>query len=154
MLALGVGSATAIFSIVNSVLVRPLPWRDSERIMTLWELNQNGRRIQVSTPNYRDWRSQVTTLEFLTALGGSPSTLAGGGRTGRGYAAMFYGDPLEVFGLGIAAGRGFTKQEKVDGSPVAVVSNGLARQLWDSADNAVGKTLDAAGIALTVVGVI
>jgi predicted permease len=154
MLALGVGSATAIFSIVNSVLVRPLPWRDSERIMSLWEINEDGRRVQVATPNYRDWRSQATTLEFMTALGGFPATLAGGGRTGRGYAAIFYGDPLEVFGLGIAVGRAFTAEERLAGSPVAVVSNGLAKQLWDNPDNAVGKTLDAGGVSLTVVGVI
>ena len=78
MLALGVGSATAIFSIVNSVLVRPLPWRDSERIMTLWELAKDGHQMHVSTLNYQDWRSQSTRLEFMTALGGSPATLAGG----------------------------------------------------------------------------
>jgi len=155
MLALGIGSATAIFSIVHSVLVRPLPWKDSERIMALWELGENGRRMQVATLNYRDWRSQARNVEFMTALGGFPSTLAGGGRTGRGYAAIFHGDLLDLYGLGIAAGRAFTEEEKLTGSPpVAVVSNGLAKQLWDVADNAVGKTLDAAGVSLTVVGVI
>jgi predicted permease len=154
MLGLGVGSATAIFSIVHSVLIRPLPWRDSERIMTLWELAEDGHRMRVATLNYRDWRAQASSLEFMTALGGMPSTLASGGRTGRGYAAIFYGDPLEVFGLGMAAGRAFTEEEKLAGSPVAVVSNGLAKQLWDDADNAVGKNLDAAGVSLTVVGVI
>ena len=153
MLGLGVGSSTAIFSIVHSVLIRPLPWTDSERIMTLWELGANGHRMRVSTLNYRDLQAQSTTLQFMTALGGFPATLAGGGRTGRGYAAIFYGDPLEVFGLGIAAGRAFTKQEKQTGAHVAVVSNDLARQLWDDADNAVGKTLDAGGVSLTVIGV-
>ena len=153
MLALGIGSATAIFSIVHSVLVRPLPWKDSERIMTLWELNQDGRRVQVATPNYRDWRSQAATVEYMTALGGMPATLAGGGRTGRGYAAMFYGDPLEVFGIGITAGRAFSEEDKLAGTPVAVVSHALARQLWDNPDNAVGQTLDAAGVSLTVIGV-
>jgi predicted permease len=54
----------------------------------------------------------------------------------------------------MAAGRAFTEEEKLAGSPVAVVSNGLAKQLWDDADNAVGKNLDAAGVSLTVVGVI
>jgi putative ABC transport system permease protein len=155
MLALGVGSATAIFSIVNSVLVRPLPWRDSERIMTLWELAKDGHQMHVSTLNYQDWRSQSTRLEFMTALGGSPATLAGGERSARGYAAIFHGDVLDVYGLHLAAGRAFTEQETLTGSPpVAVVSNGLAKQLWDDPDHAVGKTLDAGGMSLTVIGVI
>ncbi len=155
MLAVGVGSATAIFSIVNSVLVRPLPWPDSERIMTVWEVAKDGHQMHVSTLNYQDWRSQSTRLEFMTALGGSPATLASDGRSARGYAAIFHGDVLGVYGLHLAAGRAFTEQETATGSPpVAVVSNGLAKQLWDGPDQAVGKTLDAAGTSLTVVGVI
>jgi putative ABC transport system permease protein len=155
MLALGVGSATAIFSIVNSVLLKPLPWRDSERIMTLWEVNDSGRRIAVSTPNYRDWRSQAKSLEAMTAFSSFPSTLIGGGRTARGSVAVFHGDPLGVYALRVAAGRGFTEDEARTGSPaVAVISNGLAKQLWDEPQQAVGKKLDAAGVALTVVGVI
>jgi predicted permease len=154
MLALGIGASTAIFSIVHSVLIRPLPWNDSERIMTVWELSESGGRMRVSTLNYRDLQAQATTLEHMTALGGSPVTLAGGERSSRGYLAMFYGDPLKVFGLSIAAGRAFTEEEKSAGSPVAVISNGLARQLWDGADNAVGKSLDTFGHGVTVIGVL
>jgi predicted permease len=155
MLALGIGSATAIFSIVNSVLLRPLPWRDSERIMTLWERDENGRRMDASLLNYRDWRSQAGSFEAMAALGGFPSTISGGGRTERGYVASFHGDPLEVLGLRVAAGRVFTDAEKETGSPpVAVISSGLAKRLWIEPVHAVGETLNVAGISLTVAGVI
>ncbi len=155
MLALGVGSATAIFGIANSVLLRPLPWRDSERIMSLWERNENGRRMSVSLPNYRDWEPQSRSFEAMAALGGFPSTIAGGGRTERGYVASFHGNPLQVFGLRITVGRAFTDAEKATGSPaVAVISSGLAKRLWNEPSRAVGETLSVAGINLTVAGVI
>jgi predicted permease len=155
MLALGIGSATAIFSIVNSVLLQPLPWRDSGRIMKLWEVNENGQRIPVSLPNYRDWQAQARSLEAVTATAGSPSTLAGGGRSQRGYALVFHGDPLGVYGLRVATGRAFSEEEKQTGSPpVAVISNNLAKQLWDEPSNAVGETIDVGGAGATVIGVI
>jgi predicted permease len=137
------------------VLLKPLPWRESERIMTLWEVNDQGRRIAVSTLNYLDWRAQSKTLEAMTAFSGFPSTLIGGGRTQRGSVSVFHGDPLAVYALRVSAGRGFTEEEKRTGSPAAVViSNGLAKQLWDEPQKAVGEKLDVAGMALTVVGVI
>src|SRR5512132_1937045 len=67
-LALGIGASTAIFSVVNSVVLRRLPYRTSECIVAIQELNPDGKRIQVTSANFLDWRAQNTVFEHLAAI--------------------------------------------------------------------------------------
>src|SRR3954467_10936733 len=67
-LALGIGASTAIFSVVNSVMLRRLPYRTADRIVAIQELNPEGNRIQVTSPNFLDWRAQNTVFEHLAAI--------------------------------------------------------------------------------------
>ncbi len=71
MLALGIGANTAIFSVVNTVLLRPLPFENQERLVMMWEEESDNPLIEVSYPNFRDWREQSQLFEDMAALGSS-----------------------------------------------------------------------------------
>ena len=77
-LALGIGANTAIFSVVNAVLLRPLPYKDAERIAVIQEINEAGKRVQVTPANFVDWRNQNTVFENLAAIFTRQSNLVEG----------------------------------------------------------------------------
>ena len=111
MLGLGVGSATAIFGIVNGVLLQPLPYPESERILTMAGVDLEGRRHRVSLPDFRDWAAQATSVEAITALRGDSTTAVNRGQGYRIHALRFHGDILRVFGSATAHGRPITTDE-------------------------------------------
>src|ERR1044071_1802097 len=77
-LALGIGACTAIFSVVDGVLLRPLPYPDAERIVQLREINLKGNQIAFAEPNFRDVRARSRTLEAVAQYNGELSTVTGG----------------------------------------------------------------------------
>ena len=77
-LAVGIGANTAIFTVVNGVLLKPLPYSEPERIVRLWEQTARGPRVQVSTPNFLDWRTRATSFETMAAYGGGREAVLGG----------------------------------------------------------------------------
>ena len=77
-LALGIGASTAIFSVVNGVLLRPLPFPEPDRIVRLWEQTKTGGRNNVSNPNFLDWRARAASFETLAAYRGGTETVLGG----------------------------------------------------------------------------
>ena len=79
-LALGVGATTAIFSVVNGVLLRPLPYPRSERIVQLFQIDKDGKRMSVSEPNFRDWKGETRSFSAM-ALASVPSTVTVNGLT-------------------------------------------------------------------------
>jgi putative ABC transport system permease protein len=154
MLGLGVGSATAIFGIVNSVLLRPLPYPDSQRIVTLSEIDQDGRRLRVSLPNFQDWAVQVEGFQAIAALRGDSTTVVTRRQSRRIYSVRFHGDVMRVFGTAVAHGRPFTTEEIKAGAPVAVVPHGFAESVWGDAERVVGEAVEVAGVGFTIVGVL
>ena len=154
MLGLGVGSATAIFGIVEGVLLRPLPYPDSERIVTLASVDIEGRRHRVSLPDFHDWAAEAKSLEAIAALRGDSTTAVAHGQGYRIHALRVHGDVLRVFGSATAHGRPITPDQIRSGAPVAVVSDGFARSVADAARLAVGEVLDISGTSLTIVGVL
>src|SRR5262245_47249857 len=77
-LALGIGANTAIFSVINTVLLKPRPYAESERLVAVWEVRKNGARGSVSYPNFVDWRSQNSVFERITVYRQMTMTLTGG----------------------------------------------------------------------------
>jgi putative ABC transport system permease protein len=75
-LGLGIGASTAIFSVVNSVVLCRLPYNNADRIVAIQELNQAGRRVQVTAANFYDWRQQNTVFEHLAAIKTTSANLA------------------------------------------------------------------------------
>ena len=91
-LALGIGANTAIFSVVNGVLLRPLPYKDPERLVALWENVPTHGRWRASPANFFDWKKQSTSFEGMAAYGGSAATLTG------------QGDPEQLLGTAVSSG--------------------------------------------------
>ncbi|HJQ25182.1 MAG TPA: ABC transporter permease [Blastocatellia bacterium] len=153
-LALGIGANTAIFSVVNGVLLRPLPYRDADRIAVIQEVNKEGRRGQVTPANFVDWRNQNTVFEHLAAIFQRSSNLAGTDDAERINLAMTSANFFDVFGVQPERGRLFIPEDEQAGHPaIVVISHGLWQRRYGSDPEIVGRSLLLDGRSYTVTGV-
>jgi putative ABC transport system permease protein len=156
-LALGIGANAALFSVINAVLLRPLPYRDPGRLVTLWESDaRHGLdREPVSPPNYLDWRAQTRTLEDAAAYRYWGFAVTGAGEPERVTGARVSASLFPLLGVRLAAGRAFTADEDRFGSgAVAVISDALWRRRFGSEPGAVGRSVTLNGGSFTIVGVL
>jgi len=128
-LALGIGANSAIFSFVDGVLLKPLPYHDAERILNLWEKPPDGGNNVVSAMNFLDWRAQSTVFETVVAATGGAMTLSGQGdptllRVGRVSPGYF-----DIYGIKPALGRTFQTGEDEFGKHYVIV---LSHALWQT----------------------
>ncbi len=128
-LGLGIGANTAIFSVVNGVLLRPLPYAEPDRIVQLWEISSKGSRINVSNPNFQDWLKRATSFDALVAYGGDTETVLGGVEPVFAQAYVVSDGFFRVFGAAPILGRTFTADEMREGGiPAVVVGNRFWRR--------------------------
>ncbi|HVS66340.1 MAG TPA: ABC transporter permease [Thermoanaerobaculia bacterium] len=153
-LALGIGATSAIFSLVDGVLLRPLPWPDPGRVVDVAEINERGRPNAVSTPNYEDWRRSSTTLEAMSVWSGWTDTVTVGDEAWNVPQSVVSGEFLEVFGVTPQIGRDFVAEELVPGGdPAALVSDRFYRRHLDSERPLEEQTVQLGGKTFRVVGV-
>ena len=153
-LALGIGASTAIFSIVDSVLLRRLPYTTASRIVAIQELNQAGKRVQVTSANFLDWRAQNSVFEHLAAIKTTTSNLALSDHAERVDLAQTNANFFDIFGIKPQYGRLFIPQDEQAGhEPVVVVSNTLWQRRFGSDPSLVGKPITLDGKNYIVVGV-
>ena len=153
-LALGIGASTAIFSVVDSVLLRRLPYRTAERIVAIQELDPNGRRGQSTSANFLDWRAQNTVFEHLAAIKTTTTNLALSDHAERLELAQTNANFFDIFGLTAQYGRLFIPQDEQAGhEPVIVVSNALWQRRFGSDPSLVGRSITLDGKNYTVVGI-
>jgi putative ABC transport system permease protein len=153
-LALGIGASTAIFSVVNSVLLRRLPYRTAERIVAIQELDPDGKRGQSTSANFLDWRAQNTVFEHLTAIKTTTTNLNLSDHAERIDLAQTNADFFDVFGITPQYGRLFIPQDEQAGhQPVVVVSNALWQRRFGSDPSLVGKSITLDGKSYNVVGI-
>src|ERR1043165_1261462 len=139
-LALGIGASTAIFSIVDSVLLRRLPYTTASRIVAIQELNQAGKRVQVTSANFLDWRAQNTVFEHLAAIKQSTSNLALSDSAERTERAQPNTTFFDVFGIKPQYGRFFIPRDEQAGhEPVVVVSHALWQRTFSFNPSLGGK---------------
>jgi len=154
-LSLGIGANTAIFTVVNPLLLRPLPYAEPERLVLLSEKTREGERHSASYPNYADWRSRAESFEGM-AIGWSDTfTLTGGDRAVRvpGYAVNWNFFPL--LRVQPQLGRMFTEADDRYGAPRTVlVSHGFWQRHFSGDLNVVGQTLRMTNETYTVIGVL
>ncbi|HKR12941.1 MAG TPA: ABC transporter permease [Pyrinomonadaceae bacterium] len=153
-LALGIGASTAIFSVVNSVMLRRLPYATAERIVAIQEVNQEGRRIQTTAANFYDWRQQTTVFEHLAAIRQTSANLALADQAERIDLAQTSTNFFDVFGTKPQYGRLFIPSDEQAGhDPVVVVGDGLWRRRFGSDPNLVGRQITLDGRNYTVIGI-
>ncbi|HSO76107.1 MAG TPA: ABC transporter permease [Blastocatellia bacterium] len=156
-LALGIGANTAIFSVVNSVLLRPLPYRDPQRlIMVFQNYQQRGgpEREWASPADFRDFRDQAGSFENVAALLGWQPTLTGRDEPEDLQGAAVSHDTFAMLGVEPVLGRGFAADEDRAGAErVVVLSHELWQRRFASDPLIIGKNLTLAGESFTVIGV-
>ena len=155
-LALGIGANTAIFSVINAVLLRPLPHAEPERLVGVWEASRirESERNTVSPANYLDWQAGTRAFSGLAAVYDGSANLTGSGQpeevTVQGATANLF----EVLGIPAAIGRTFEPGDDVPGAPdVALLSHGLWQRRFAGDPAIVGSTINLDGGPVTVVGV-
>ena len=153
-LGLGIGASTTIFSVVNSVLLRNLPYRQPERIIAIQELNEKGTRIQVTSANFLDWRAQNTVFDHLAAIREGTSNLALSDNAERIDMAQTSANFFDVFGVTPAHGRLFIPTDEQAGhEPIVVLSHALWQSRFGSDPGLIGKPVRLDGRNYTVVGI-
>ena len=152
-LGLGIGGATALFSVVEAVLLRPLPYEESERLVRLWEGIGNGRRSNFSTLNFWDIRDRTRSFEAVASLGSTSTPVSVEGQVSRVTVAYVSDAFFDVFRVQPIVGRRIAPEEFATGAPVAVVSESFWRSEL-GADPDLGDTpLQSGERVYTVIGV-
>jgi len=156
-LALGIGASTAVFTIVDAVLLRPLPFAEPARLVLLWQSipERNAPFVEVSYPYFQEIRSRSRTLAGLAAMPSVNSGFTLGGREPvRVDGRIVTGNFFDVLGAHAALGRTFVEAEDRVGVPrVVVVSHGLWQRQFGGDPRLVGRTLELDGTPMTVIGV-
>lgn len=156
VLGLGIGANTAIFSVVNGVLLRALPLPHSERLVRMWhsDADHPGWTGPASYPNLIDWRRQSTAFTGIAAYLGGSYNLKGASSPARVAGVSVSANFFQVLGVEPRLGRGFTPQEEQPGrSQVAVISESLWRGQFGSSPNIIGQTISLNERPYTVIGV-
>ena len=156
-LALGIGAATTMFSVVDAVLLQPPPFSDPDRIVTVWQTDpENGNQpADVAPANFLDWRAQATSFHQLASM--EPTTVdVTGGDEPEVFLASFVSEGFfEALGVTAAQGRTFLPDEYAVGNrPVAVLTDALWRRRFGADPDLVGSALRLDGQPYTVVGVL
>jgi putative ABC transport system permease protein len=156
-LALGIGANTAIFSVVNAVLLKPLTYPDPDRIVRFFSTYKQGSSPPASVPKFEAWREQT---ELFQDVAGYDFSGPGLNLTGGAYPEQIKGlhvtvDFFRLFGAHIAMGRAFTPEEdRPHGPRVAVLSDGLWRRRYGADPAMVGKSIELGGEPYTVIGIV
>jgi len=154
-LALGIGTTTAAFSIIDAVLIRPLPYPESGRIVALTGRDSLGREIQtVSVPNYYDWREQSRSFSAIALYSTAREGVTGAGDAAHVETANVSADFFRVLGVRPELGRTLTPEDASNGEPTAVVSHGFWARALGSPRTLPAEPLRVAGKTYRVVGVL
>jgi putative ABC transport system permease protein len=154
-LALGIGANTAIFSFVDAVLLKPLPYPHPERIVSVWEKNAGGGRNFISTLNFLDWKPLNRSFQFLSAVAWDTVTLTGSGRPEELNVQRVSASYFKVLGVDATLGRTFAPSEDQVGNDQEVV---LSNRIWQSRFGAdpkvIGRNITLDSKNYTIIGVL
>ncbi len=153
-LALGIGANTAIFSVVNAVLLRPLPYKDSQQLVVLFTHDTHEARNWVTFPDFQDWKRQSKLFDGIGAWVGQSVNLTGQGEPKRVIGAFVSANFLPLLGIEPAIGRNFRSgEDEPGGDRIVIVSYGTWQGMLGGDPNLLGKALVLNGEPFTVIGI-
>jgi putative ABC transport system permease protein len=153
-LAFGIGATSAIFSVVNAVMLKPLPYPDQDRLVMVYEVLPQYGRFAVAPENFQDWRARNQVFERIATFGTGFETLVGSERPERINRAAVSWDIFELLGAPPMLGRGFRAEEDApEHNNVVVLSYGLWHRRFGGDPSIIGQSLTLSGTPSTVVGV-
>jgi predicted permease len=154
-LALGIGANTAIFSVVNGVLLQPLPYHDPGRLMRLSERSPDFGTMSVAYPNFVDWNEQNRSFERMAAFRWEDYDVTGGGQPEHLSGKMVSADFFRVLGIHPILGRDFDPRgDRLGSTPVVLISGGLWSRRFGSSPSVLGRQLMLSGRSYTIAGVV
>jgi predicted permease len=154
-LALGIGANSALFSVINGVLLSPLPFPDPDRLVSLYTNRLHFERASISYPNFLDWQRQQTSFTSIALFRHDDFRLTGSGQAEHLSGQMVSADFFSILGLQPLKGRWFTPDEdRLGGAPVVIISAALWKRKFASAENIVNGRITLNGIDYTIVGVL
>ena len=154
-LALGIGATTAVFSVVNSVLLRPLPFKNPDELVFVWSRRPDNNKAPFNLPDFVDYRDQNQTLVDIAAFSNLGVSLAGAEKTERLQAMRVSASLFQVLGVNASYGRLFiSEDDKPDQRHVVVLSHKCWQQRFAGETHIIGKTLNLNGEGYEVVGIL
>src|SRR5487761_1608350 len=154
-LALGIGANTALFSVVNGVLLNPLPYPQPNRLVALYSSVANFQQSSISYPNFLDWQRDNRSFASLAAYRSDNFNLTGAGVPERVRVEMVSANFFEALGVQPVLGRAFTAQDDHGGAaPVALLSEGFWKRKFGGEGQIVGQAINLNGTSYTVIGII
>ncbi len=157
-LAIGIGANSAIYSVVHTALIRPLPYPEADRLVSLWERNEGGSESAIAAPNFFDWQAESSSFASMAMMStfffGGRTSVLGGEQPVRLYVAGVTEDFFRTMGVMPSRGRAFDTAETQEGAaPTIVVSERIWRNLLGAPEDLTGHTLRVYGVEATVIGV-
>ena len=154
-LALGIGANTALFSVVNGVLLNPLPFPEPEQLVTLAESKPNFASGSISFPNFRDWRKDNRTFSAMGMARESSFNLTGTGDAEQVGAQFISSDYLQLLSVKPVIGRFFSEgEDQIGASPLVLISAEFWSRKFGSPSNVIGKGITLDGRSYTIIGVV
>ncbi len=154
-LALGIGANTTLFSVVNGVLLNPLPYRSPDRLVAIYEKNAGLDRAPISYPNFLDWERGSKTIPSMAIYRHEDYNLTGTAKPERLNGLMVSAAFFPTLGVQPVLGRTFTRDDdRVGAGPVVVLSGGFWKRRFAASPAVIGQTINLRGVAYQVIGVL
>ena len=154
LLGLGVGATTAVFTVVDRVMLRPLPYPHADRLVSIWETDPPVSQSPASAPDYLDWKAQSESFDAMAAYGFVALTFTGDGDPERLWAQRVSGEFFSLLGATPGAGRSFLPDDAQEGhDAVVVLSHALWARRYHADPSVVGRQIILSGRSHTVIGV-
>jgi predicted permease len=154
-LALGIGANTAIFSVVNGVLLNPLPFHEANQLVSMFQEIPNFKNGSISYPNFLDWRRMNTAFAGIAAYRSTGFNLSGNGEPERLHGEMISAGFFEILGVNPIMGRTFTADEDhIGASPTVMITEGLWQRKFGGRKDVIGQRMVLDDVGRTIVGVV
>ena len=154
-LALGIGATTAMFSVVQGVMLAPLPYREPDKLVLIWQSNPHAPHVSLSLPDLREWQRNAHSFDAISGLRWYQVNLTAPGRPEHVNGNQISSGFFQMLGVHALLGREFSPQEdQPGGAPVAMISDREWKNRFGQSADVLGKAITLSGMAYTIIGVL